>query len=248
MALAALMLFSSQSIAEPVVWSGQIYHFEKTDWADWTLPEHQDRIRSSIWLTRASGSGVFNIALEDQSDGNGGVSPLGTEWARGSAINWENLDFGTWFEFEKGSTTDSLVGVDGVLHLITDDIYIDIRFESWTCCGQGGGFSYVRALAPTTVDSKPTIPTALLGGFPNPFNPRTRIAFSLESTQSVSLIIFAPDGRKIAVLHDGELQAGNHKVAWSGTDGAGHPLAAGVYLVSMSGMGWRESRRIVLLK
>jgi hypothetical protein len=32
-----------------------------------------------------------------------------------------------------------------VVHLITDDIYIDIKFLSWTSGGAGGGFSYERS-------------------------------------------------------------------------------------------------------
>jgi len=36
---------------------------------------------------------------------------------------------------------------DAVLHLITDDIYLDIRFTAWTV-GLGGGFAYDRAMAP----------------------------------------------------------------------------------------------------
>ena len=43
-----------------------------------------------------------------------------------------------------------IAGVDAVVHLITEDIYIDIRFLSWTTGnGQGGtgggGFSYMRS-------------------------------------------------------------------------------------------------------
>ncbi|MCX5654761.1 MAG: autotransporter-associated beta strand repeat-containing protein, partial [Planctomycetota bacterium] len=42
------------------------------------------------------------------------------------------------------------------MHLISEDIYIDIKFTSWTSGGAGGGFSYERA----TADPTPSIWTA----------------------------------------------------------------------------------------
>ncbi|NDB79344.1 hypothetical protein EB155_05705 [archaeon] len=40
---------------------------------------------------------------------------------------------------------------DLILHLIDDNIYLDIKFDSWTSNGQGGGFSYSRS-TPTEID------------------------------------------------------------------------------------------------
>jgi hypothetical protein len=40
-----------------------------------------------------------------------------------------------------------MIGKDAVLHLIADDIYLDIKFLSWTA-GGGGGFSYERSTVP----------------------------------------------------------------------------------------------------
>jgi hypothetical protein len=38
-----------------------------------------------------------------------------------------------------------MIGVDSVLHLIAEDIYIDIRLDSWSSGAlSGGGFSYHR--------------------------------------------------------------------------------------------------------
>ena len=38
------------------------FEFTKQDSADWTLPENQDRITSSIWITRKHNQSIFNIA------------------------------------------------------------------------------------------------------------------------------------------------------------------------------------------
>ena len=37
-----------------------------------------------------------------------------------------------------------------VVHLITDDIYINIKFTDWTSSNHGGGFSYQRSTANST--------------------------------------------------------------------------------------------------
>ncbi len=54
-----------------------------------------------------------------------------------------DLTFYTWVTWA-GNFPPGTVGQDAVVHLISEDIYIDIRFESWSCCG-AGGFSYVRS-------------------------------------------------------------------------------------------------------
>ena len=55
------------------------------------------------------------------------------------------------------------VGNDMVLHLITDDIYIDIKYLSWTQNGQGGGFSYQRSNPVCTVfPPAPTVTSPII--------------------------------------------------------------------------------------
>ncbi len=130
------------------VWSGRTYVFEKADYADWTQPENQDRLTDRVWITRANSQGIFNIALEDHYFPY--VSPQDTEWATGDAANWASLAFTDWQTWTAGLPPNT-VGVDAVVHLVTDDIYVDIRFESWTAAAQGGGFRYLRGVSPTPV-------------------------------------------------------------------------------------------------
>lgn len=126
------------------VWSGPTITFTKPDFADWTQEENQDRITDLVWITRQNGQGIFNIA---QESGFGPGSPADTEWAFGSAVDWQDLAFQSWFDWH-GGNPPSVVDVDAVVHLITDDIYIDIKFTSWSSGGSGGGFSYERSTLP----------------------------------------------------------------------------------------------------
>jgi len=126
------------------IWAGYDVEFVKADGADWTLPENQDRLTDNVWLTRQDTQGLFNIVSE--SEYTDFVSPMDTEWAFGTTDDIGSLVFDCW-ECITGSTPPDLVGQNAVVHLITDDIYIDIRFTSWSCCG-AGGFEYVRGAEP----------------------------------------------------------------------------------------------------
>lgn len=93
--------------------------------------------------------------------------------------------------------------------------------------------------------STPDLParTALLGARPNPFNPRTSLHFRLGRRQQLTMEIFDLRGRRIAVLFDGAMEAGEHAIPW---DGSG--VGSGVYLVRLAAEDGIFHRRIALLK
>ncbi|GAA0871851.1 hypothetical protein GCM10009117_09970 [Gangjinia marincola] len=125
------------------IWTGDNIVFTKAPNADWTLEANQDRITDDIWLTRKNNQGLFNINQEDGYVTE--VSPTGTEWAFGTTADINNLTFTDW-ETSHGSNPPSTVDQDMVLHLIDEDIYIDIRFTQWGQQGGGGGsFTYERS-------------------------------------------------------------------------------------------------------
>jgi hypothetical protein len=151
----ALIAPSVPASADPIVWNGPSITFTKPDHADPTLPINQDRLTNNVWLTRLNARPLFNIFVEGFPDDF--TSPLDTEWAFGptqpgnpgpvTASNFANLVFAPF-----APALGRLVGVNivrygpGVLHLITDDIYLNIKFTSWTSGEQGGGgFSYIRS-------------------------------------------------------------------------------------------------------
>ncbi len=119
---------------------------------------HQDRITDSVWITRAEIRGIYNIRIEDEYDRVSFDSPKGTEWAIGRiADGIENLTFTTWLGSNPNGPPAS-VGQDKVLHLIAEDIYIDVRFTAWTEGVLGsqditdGAFTYIRSTPDLTID------------------------------------------------------------------------------------------------
>ena len=65
--------------------------------------------------------------------------------------------------------------------------------------------------------------------YPNPFNPGTRIRFSLPADGDASLTIYNAFGQKVRTLADGRHRAGRYVVDWDATDESGRAVASGVY-------------------
>ncbi len=90
---------------------------------------------------------------------------------------------------------------------------------------------------------------ALLGNYPNPFNPSTEIRFNLNVDVNVNLAIFDLQGRKLRdLLDDAPLEAGQHRHVWDGRDRSGRSLPSGVYLVRLMAADEVHSHKIQLLK
>jgi len=130
----------------PIIWSGAPITFSKASNADHTLEANQDRITDDIWITRANNMGIFNIKAETAYTKT--VSPAGTEWAFGTTANIASLNFQVWAAAVNFNPRNGMVGQDMVVRLISENIFIDIRFLNWVdgmSGGGGGGFSYTRS-------------------------------------------------------------------------------------------------------
>jgi len=145
LALVVATLATSGVARATEVWSGRTFAFSKAANADFTLAVNQDRITPNVWITRGNTMGIFNIEQEAAFAMN--VSPKDTEWATGDAVNHASLTFKPW-QIWANNNPPATVGVNAVVHLISDDIYLDIVFDSFGATG--GAFSYHRAVQPAT--------------------------------------------------------------------------------------------------
>ena len=152
--LPSVVAFRSAALGQ-TIWSGYTKSFSKDSFTDDTLPANQDILTPNVTLTRGSSGGLINIASE--SSFSSGSSPAGTEWATEinntglsvDAMHHADLSFTNWFAAYDltGTHGTSLPGTKAVVHLISDNIYLDLQFTSWTA-GNGGGYSYLRAEPP----------------------------------------------------------------------------------------------------
>jgi len=90
--------------------------------------------------------------------------------------------------------------------------------------------------------------THLVGAYPNPFNPRTKVAFELAAAEHVRVEIFDLRGRLVRRLVDERLPAGRYERTWDGADTHGGKVSSGSYLLRMITSGAAQTARVTLLK
>jgi len=79
--------------------------------------------------------------------------------------------------------------------------------------------------------------------FPNPFNPRTSIAFTAPSGSPVRVEAFDTRGRRVEVLFDGVGTGASQSITWNAKG-----LSSGVYFVRMSSSNQLLTRKVALVE
>ena len=139
------------------IWNGPTTTFVNPAGADFTLATNQDRLTPNVWITRDTNQGIFNAKTEALFTHF--LSPADTEWADGTITNYSSLTYTDWDTWAKNIHLGppNTVGVNAVLHLKSEDIYLNVQFTSWG--GLGGGFSWQRS-TPSSVNVSPTVAIA----------------------------------------------------------------------------------------
>ena len=106
-------------------------------------------------------------------------------------------------------------------------------------------FSFITPLINGIAGSNGSLPKtySLSQNFPNPFNPTTKIAYSLPKAGKVSLKVFDMLGREVTTLVNEEKTAGNYEVTFDAT-----VLPSGVYFYTLISGKNIQSRKMILLK
>lgn len=195
----------------------------------------------------------FQLATGDASDY---VAPPGGLLSSGSQLGWSA---GSWY------------GRDRAYDLSLEPAFIDIPHTAGTLTvvfrlgavsggaaqnWQGGadeswGIDNLKVTLSggTSPAPLPLAGAALLGNTPNPFNPSTRIRFTLPAGGAeVELALYDLSGRVVRHLAAGALAGGPHEVTWDGRADDGQAAPGGVYVYRLAGAGIDLSRKLVLLK
>ena len=136
------------------IWTGPATTFVNLAGSDPTQAVNQDRLTPNVWITRATDFGIYNAKTETAFMHF--LSPADTEWADGTTANYSSLTYTDWNTWVKVTHTGppTTVGLNAVMHLISDDTYLDVQFTSWG--GLGGGFSWQRS-TPASANVPPTV-------------------------------------------------------------------------------------------
>jgi hypothetical protein len=93
--------------------------------------------------------------------------------------------------------------------------------------------------------SNNTLPNSieLFQNYPNPFNPSTTISYTLPERSRVVLSIYNNLGEKVAVLFNGEEEAGMHNIVWNA-----RKFVSGVYFYELKTEKYRAIKKLSLMK
>lgn len=84
---------------------------------------------------------------------------------------------------------------------------------------------------------------ALGNNYPNPFNPQTTFDYSIAEKGNVKIEIFNTLGQSAAVLFNGPQTTGSHKITFD----ASH-LPSGLYFYKITSQGFRQTKKMLLIK
>lgn len=109
----------------------------------------------------------------------------------------------------------------------------------------GGAKIYKSSYIPTNVedDILAIQEYRLYQNFPNPFNPSTKIKYSLKDDEKVSLKIFNSLGEEIKMLVNEIKPAGDYEVEFNASN---HP--SGIYMYSIQAGEFISSKKMILLR
>jgi hypothetical protein len=84
---------------------------------------------------------------------------------------------------------------------------------------------------------------SLSQNYPNPFNPTTKISYGLPHRSPVRLSVFNTLGQVVALVFQGEQEAGYHEVRFDAAK-----LTSGVYFYRLTAGSFVETKKLMLLK
>ena len=180
------------------------------------------------------------------------------ETAAGTFLRWDLVSAPDIVQYVVYSTGEAelLPGPDMVIGTVAHPAHVlDLAgLGAETCyvvaldaAGRVGGYSEPVAVTTTAVGDLPTR-LGIAAITPNPFNPRTTVAFDLPRSGPVRVTIHDMRGRVVRTLVDGPLEAGRRTVVWDGHTTPGGEAAAGVYLLRVDDGVERRTAKLLLAK
>ncbi|MCK4404175.1 MAG: T9SS type A sorting domain-containing protein, partial [candidate division Zixibacteria bacterium] len=92
----------------------------------------------------------------------------------------------------------------------------------------------------------------LSANYPNPFNPVTRIQYTVGGSQThplpVTLRVYNVLGQVVRTLVNERKERGTYEVIWDGKDESGDEVASGVYFYKLQAEGFSQTKKMVMMK
>lgn len=92
------------------------------------------------------------------------------------------------------------------------------------------------------------LPKPLVVPYPNPFNTKTTFYYYVFEKCYAEFDIYDIYGRLVKSLYKGNVDYGNGRVEWDGTDNNGHPVASGTYIYRFRYSSGESKGTVILIK
>jgi len=178
------------------------------------------------------------------------------------ALTWEAVVSGVIRRFDvyrRAAGSGDVPGPDDLLTV--EGLPPDARAYRDTTATPGSTYDYWVSLTETdgTVTLSGSVRLSLVGGVPrayalarnrpNPFARETSLGFDVPRPGGrVTIRIFDLSGRRVRDVLDRHHAPGRYWVSWDGRDDRGTRVAPGVYFYRMTAPGFRQTRRMVVLR
>jgi hypothetical protein len=213
--VAALMMAAVPRASAATIWNGPTTNFAHA------VNGGADQITPGVAITRGGSGGLYNSVTERSAIS--GVSPKDTQWAKGTLANYQSLSYGPC-PLESGNRPPNDVGTTFVVHLVNEDIYLQLKLTAWGGAGGSGqtSFSYTRTTPPAAPPTPAVSITEPVGGAS--FNAPADVTITASATVSsgtVTNVEFFTNGVSL-----GNVTSAPFTIAANNLSGGTYQLAA----------------------
>jgi hypothetical protein len=174
------------------------------------------------WSTKPK---LFDMRIRQSADPFTDYSRIGTVY---STTNKQHF----YYEFRMEYTTDYSAQIVFECGQSTADLYID-------------NVSLIYDPTETVITANTLLPKIhrLYPNYPNPFNPSTKIKFTLPNPENVRIEVYNTIGQKIETLLHKNMSEGYHEVEFNAQN-----LSSGIYFYRIEAGEFQDVKKMILLR
>jgi len=231
------------------------FQLDKLGGGTFKLSDHADKVIYINWFgwgcstCRAEGESTQKQIADEHSGEN--FKAIGIDVWDGSSSNVQDFKLRTNINYDlllKGGSTADAYGATYQYSMVIDQEGI-IRWY-----GRSNQTSSINntisALLMATSIEEPAVAYSfeLKENYPNPFNPTTRIPFTVDKVRSVKLAVYDARGAQVRTIINAKFGAGSYEASWDGRNDSGRLVSSGIYFLRLQSDNLVKTNRIVLLK
>jgi len=154
---------------------------------------------------------------------------------------------GLFFSSDTGKTWTEQENIDTTDNWGKDIAFYDNKHGWWLCGNPNGKIFYTSTGNQIVTNIKENLNYLtdfhLYHNYPNPFNPSTKIKYTVPQSSNVVIKVFDILGNEIETLVNEEKQIGTYEITWN----AGS-LPSGIYIYRLQAASFVETKKMILMK